>query len=236
MQIDGLTVHITRKAIKNLYLRVRPPDGRVEISAPAYMSQAQIEAFVCSKAAWIRRQQALILQRSWQREGTCASGERLYLWGVPYCLQCRRAEADPTLVLEKDRAILTMRDGSTPEQRTEFISAWYRALLKQEISELLPKWEKTTGLHPACWQIRNMRTRWGSCNVRPRKIWLSLLLAERPKRCLEYVILHELVHLQVPGHGADFKAKMDQFMPNWREIRKILNGTLPDGQGAIGVP
>lgn len=97
-----------------------------------------------------------------------------------------------------------------------------RAFLREEIGRLLPKWEERTGLHCSCWQIRDMKTRWGSCNTRTGKLWFALMLARQPEECVEYVVLHELAHLYEPSHNARFWAFLDLHMPEWREIRRKM--------------
>ena len=152
------------------------------------------------------------------------SGEELYVFGKPYLLKVKHGCKRNSLMLQGNEAILTVRKESTVKQREAFINEWYRALLKEQIGVYLPKWEKITGLYSDSWQIKNMKTRWGTCNTRIRKIWLNLQLAKKPVECLEYVILHELAHLKVPNHGKDFIAIMDQYMPDWRAVRARLNG------------
>lgn len=221
--IDGIEITVTRKAIKNMYLYVNPPDGRVELSAPKKQSEESIFAFVRSKLSWIRLRQEQIARRTVPQKRAFVTGEPLYVWGRKYLLRVTESKRY-SLVLEGDDALFTVRGGSASDRRERYINEWYRAMLKAEVERLLPKWEKLTGLHPSAWQIKNMTTRWGTCNIKSRKIWLSLQLAQKPKECLEYVIVHELVHLKERGHGAKFKALMDKFMPNWREVRKRLNG------------
>jgi predicted metal-dependent hydrolase len=120
-------------------------------------------------------------------------------------------------------ALLTTRSGSTSEQREKFVREWYREVLKAEIARLLPLWEERTGLKATGWQTKCMKTRWGSCNTKTGKIWLSVQLAQKAPACLEYVIVHELVHLAEKGHGKRFKSLMDRYLPLWREIRATMN-------------
>lgn len=128
-----------------------------------------------------------------------------------------------SVALNGNEAVLTVRKESTAKQREAFVNEWYRSLLKEKIEIYLPKWEKITGLYCDSWQTKYMTTRWGTCNTNTRKIWLNLQLAKKPMECLEYVILHELTHLKVRNHGKDFIAIMDQYMPYWRETKKLLN-------------
>lgn len=226
--VNGIDVTVTKKLIKNMHLYVKPPEGRVEVSAPIGLSDESIELFIRTKIGWIRRQQEKFEKQPRQTEREYVSGEAFYVWGRQYYLLVNYSNKGNSLVLDGDKAILTVREGSTVEQRERFINEWYRGVLKAEIEQLLPKWVEITGLSPDSWQTKNMTTRWGTCNVKTRKIWLNLQLAKKPIDCLEYVILHELAHLEVKNHNEQFIAIMDRHMPNWREIRKKLNDQILD--------
>ena len=228
MVLNGIEVSVKRKAIKNMHLYVKPPDGHVEVSAPTQLSDESIELFIRTRIGWIRRQQEKFDKQPRQTAREYVSGEALYVWGRQYYLLVNHSSKGNSLVLDGDKAILTVRVDSTVEQREKFVNEWYRQILKAEIERRLPKWEQITGLHPAGWQTKNMTTRWGTCNTNTRKIWLNLQLAKKPLECLEYVILHELAHLKVRNHSKDFVAIMDQYMPYWRETKKLLNNLKLD--------
>lgn len=220
--VEEIPVEIVRKRIKNMYLRVLGPEGRVQVTAPQRISEDSILLFVQSKISWIRRQQALLQDLPQPEEHQYVSGETLSVWGQPYILQVGTCSRGHSVALEGDQVLLTLRAGSSAEQREAILRAWYRSLLKDQVEMLLPRWEAITGLWCSGWQSKYMTSRWGTCNTSTRKIWLNVQLAQKPLACLEYVILHELAHLKVRGHGADFKALLDQYMPDWRERRKLL--------------
>ena len=228
IMVNGIDVSVTKKAIKNMHLYVKPPDGHVEVSAPANLSNESIEIFIRTKIGWIKRQQEKFEQQPRQTAREYVSGEALYVWGRQYYLLVNYSNRGNSLELDGDKAILTVREESTAEQRGHFVNEWYREILKAEIERVLPKWEEITGLHPDGWQTKNMTTRWGTCNVKTHKIWLNLQLAKKTPECLDYVILHELTHLMEKNHNNNFVAHMDRFMPNWREIRKKLNSQILD--------
>ncbi len=228
IMVNGIEVSVTKKAIKNMHLYVKPPDGHVEVSAPANLSNESIEIFIRTKIGWIKRQQEKFEQQPRQTAREYVSGEALYVWGRQYYLLVNYSNRGNSLELDGDKAILTVREESTAEQRGRFVNEWYREILKAEIERVLPKWEEITGLHPNGWQTKNMTTRWGTCNVKTHKIWLNLQLAKKTPECLDYVILHELTHLMEKNHNNNFVAHMDRFMPNWREIRKKLNSQILD--------
>ena len=221
--IDEIEIQVTKKNVKNMNLYVKPPDGRVVMSVPYKISDEKIESFVRKNLAWIRERQKHFAQLPQQTAMQYETGDTIYVWGKQYQLQVVYANKKNTMVLGEKTAILTVREDSTAEQREKFVTEWYRSILKSEIETLLAKWETVTGLHADSWQIKKMKTKWGTCNVRTRKLWFSLQLAKLKTECLDYVVLHELLHLEVPNHGADYAAMLDYYMPNWRVIHQQLN-------------
>lgn len=222
LNISGIPIEIHKKKIKNIHLYVKPPNGSVTVSAPLRMSDEAIERFVRNKINWIKKHIAKFENQPRQTKREYVSGETLYVWGKQYYLQTEYGNRN-MLALSGDRAVLTVRKESTIAQREKFVREWYRELLKAEIARLLPKWERITGLKASGWQTKYMTTRWGTCNTRTGKIWLNLQLAKKTPECLEYVILHELVHLVEKRHNERFASLMDKYMPMWREVKAALN-------------
>jgi predicted metal-dependent hydrolase len=220
--ISGIPIEICKKKIKNMHLYVRPPNGRVTVSAPHAMSDKVIERFVRTKVGWIKKQIQNFDNQPRQSIREYVSGETLYVWGKQYYTQVEYDNRN-SLILSGDKAILTVRKESTIEQRARFVREWYRKLLKNEVERFLPKWEKVTGLKVASWQIKYMTTHWGTCNIKTGKIWLNLQLAKKTHECLEYIILHELIHLVEKNHNQQFIMLMDKYMPMWREVKNTLN-------------
>lgn len=222
LTVSDVTVEVTRKNIKNMHLRVQPPDGRVALSAPYSVSDAAIDGFVASKLAWIRKQQADIAsqKRQTQREGV--TGETMYVWGKQCFLTVVEGRGYSVDIAGQD-ALLTVRAGSSSEQREAHMREWYRKQLQNETERRLPVWEERTGLFCTAWKTKYMKTRWGSCNPEARRIWLNVQLAKHPVACLDYVILHELAHFVERSHGPKFVAVLDEYMPTWRSVRKELN-------------
>ena len=229
--VSGISVDVQKKKIKNMHLYVLPPDGRVLVTAPIRLTEVQIAAFVQSKLDWVHQQQDRISERPVLVPQRYETGETLIVWGQPYFLQLKTGSKRSCLTLEGGRAILTVREKSTEKQREATVREWYREELKAEVAKYLPKWEQATGLCCGSWQTKAMKTRWGTCNPKSKKIWLSLSLAKKPVSCLEYVLLHELAHLKVPNHGPEFKAFLDFHMPDWREVKKELNKKAPCPHG-----
>ena len=227
-EILGIPIEIQKKNIKNIHLSVLPPDGRVRVSAPKTVSDKSLELFIRTRMEWIKQQQLKFENQPRQSERQYVSGETLYFWGQKYYLQVEYSYKGNSLALEGDRATLTVRKESTAKQRENYVNEWYREHLKREIEKILPIWEEKTGLKSSSWQTKYMTTRWGTCNTDTKKIWINLQLAKKPVECLEYVILHELVHTKIRNHGKDFVRIMDLYMPNWKEIRKTLNDSTMD--------
>ena len=227
-EIAGIPVKIIRKDIKNMHLYVKPPDGHVEVSAPWHLSEESVLMFVRTRLGWIRKQQEKFLSQPRQTERQYVSGETMYIWGKQYFLQIEYSNKGNSVALSGDSVILTVRKESTAKQRENYVNEWYRSQLKKEVENRLPKWEARTGLYCSSWQTKYMTTKWGTCNTQTGKVWLNLQLAKKPFECLDYVILHELAHLRVRNHGAEFVAILDEYMPYWREIRKLLNDSTLD--------
>jgi hypothetical protein len=225
--ISDIPIEVNKKSIKNMHLYVKPPHGKVSVSAPLNMSDDAIERFVRTKFSWIRKQIEKYDDQPRQTEREYVSGETFYVWGKQYYLQTEYGSKN-SIVLLRDKAILTIRKESTTEQRENFVREWYREQLKTEIVRLLPKWEKITGLKSYGWQTKYMTTRWGTCNNKTGKLWFNLQLAKKTTECLEYVILHELCHLAEKNHSEQFIAMMDKYMPLWREVKVALNGQTLD--------
>ena len=219
--ISGIPVQLTRKRIKTLRLTVSGSDGTVRLSAPWFAPAAQLAAFVEKNRDWIARQQSRAAASA-PAAMEYLDGDGVYLWGRRYTLRLRESGRS-AVALAGEELVLSFRPGSAAAQREKLMTEWYRARLKEAVAQYLPKWEAITGLHCDSWQSKNMRTRWGTCNVKTRKLWLNVQLAKMPEECLEYVILHELAHLRVSDHGARFKAILDAYMPDWRRRRKQLN-------------
>jgi predicted metal-dependent hydrolase len=227
LNISGLPIEVCKKNIKNMHLYVKPPNGNVSVSAPLSMSNEAIERFVRTRVSWIKKQIGKFDNQPRQSEREYVSGETLYVWGKQYYLQIKHGNKN-SLVLSGDKAVLTVRKESTAGQRENYVREWYREMLKAEIARLLPRWEKLTGLKATGWQTKYMTSRWGTCNTETGKIWLNLQLAKKTQECLEYVILHELVHLVEKKHDERFVTLMNKFMPMWREIKTTLNGQTLD--------
>lgn len=222
-----LTIDVVKKDIKNLHLGVYPPDGRVRIASPLNVDDETIRLFAISKLRWIKKNQAKFQAQPRTSPREYVSGESHYYKGDRYLLNVIYHAAAPKVVVRNKTYLdLYVRYGSIQEQREQVLTSWYRQQLKAEIPRLIAKWEQVIGVSTNDWGVKKMKTKWGTCNIQAKRIWLNLELIKKPPHCLEYVVVHELVHLLERNHGDRFKAYMTKFMPNWSFYKDELN-SLP---------
>lgn len=226
LMIEGIKIEVERKRIKNMYLKVLPPDGKVHISAPMRMPEPEIIGFVRSRIEWIVQQQVKLKNRHSKEDLDYVTSDEILLCGSRYRLEVQDTNSSGYAYTEGSRFILYARPSSTVTQRHEIINRYYREVLTKQIPGLILKWEKAIGVQSEGYTIRNMKTRWGTCNIRSKRICLNLQLAKKPPKCLEYVIVHELVHLLEGSHNRVFKNYMDHFLPDWKTVRKEMNGEV----------
>lgn len=221
--IDGISIEVIRKPIKNMYLRIKPPDGRAEVTVPQKLSEREIAAFIIKKLSWIRKQRRKMAERDFPAQKEYGTGDEIFVWGKKCRLEIFETDKKGYVEQNKDRILLFANAKSTPEQRGHILTEWYRTILKEAIPEVMEQCEAIAGVCADEWRIKNMRTRWGTCNVRARRIWISLKLAEKPPECLSCVILHELTHLYERGHNRRFYELLTSFCPDWKKVMYLLN-------------
>lgn len=224
MNIDGLEIEVERKPIKNMHLSVYPPDGRVHLSVPDYLTEGDVRSYVISKWEWIRTQQDEIAAQARQTPREYVSGENHYYFGVRYRLRVSYVTSGANSVeVRGDTMTMRIRKDSTVERRAELMTEWYREQLKEYIGPLVERWAEKLEERNVTWQIKSMKTLWGSCNARRRSLLFNLELARVPKECIEYVVVHELTHLKIQNHSKVFEFLLGQQIPNWKSLRKKLN-------------
>ena len=222
--IREIPIQVIRKPIKNLHIGVYPPEGRVRVSAPVQLTEDNIRLAIISRLSWIKKQQAKFAAQPRQAKREMISGESHYIFGQRYHLEViERRGKHEIQILNNSRMQLFVNPGTSPQNRALVLAQWYREQLRLKIPELLEKWQPIIGESVADWGIKQMKTKWGSCNITQRRIWLNLELAKKPIECLEYVLVHELVHLLERHHNDRFKSYMDEYLPQWRQYRDILN-------------
>lgn len=226
LTVSGLRVAVVRKAIKNLHLGVYPPDGRVRVAAPLAVSDAAVRVAVIGKLPWIKRQRASFEHQARESTREFVSGESHYYRGRRYRLLVVETAGPGRVELRGHQTlVLHVRPAWTAKDRERLLQRWYRERLRALVPQLLAKWQDQLGVAVREWGIRKMKTKWGSCNAKARRIWLNLELIKKPPACLEYVLVHELTHLLARNHDERFLVLMDRHMTTWRRRRTELNAT-----------
>ncbi|MEY6431166.1 SprT family zinc-dependent metalloprotease [Thioalkalicoccus limnaeus] len=223
-EVGGIPVEIVRKDIKNLHMGVYPPAGRVRIAAPLRLDDDAVRVAVSTRLGWIRRRQREFAAQERQSQREMVAGESHYFEGRRYRLSIIEHEGPPSLRIANHSTLqLTARPGLDREGCDAILQRWYRARLRARIPELLEKWQPRIGVQVGEVHIKRMKTRWGSCNAAARRIWLNLELAKKPVACVEYVLVHEMIHLLERQHNDRFRERLDAALPGWRAARAELN-------------
>ncbi len=226
ISVSGIPVEVVRKDIKNLHLGVYPPMGRVRVAAPLVVNDEAVRLAIIDKLGWIKRQRAQFAKQPRQSEREMVNGESHYFLGRRYRLRVHEVDAPARVSLRGVASMdLFVRPGSSAERRESVLMDWHRASLQSVIIDLLAHWQPVLGVQATHWGIKKMKTKWGSCTVSARRIWLNLELAKKPVQCLEYIVVHELVHLLERNHTERFTALMNQHLPDWRTRRGVLNSS-----------
>lgn len=225
IEIAGIKIFLTQKRIRNLHLRISAPDGEVRVSAPLRYGITRLREFILQKIEWIKKNQIRI--RKLRDEGKIIlpkkfiSGEEHYFFGEKFLLELvQNSTANKVLcgveVLQRNVIELHVKKLSNFAQRQKLMDNFYRKHLKEVVPGMVTKYEEKMGVAVAEFRVKKMKTRWGTCNVKARRIWLSLELAKKPLGFLESTVVHEMVHLLERGHNKKFYGLMDRFMPEWQ--------------------
>ncbi len=222
--ISDITIDIVHKDIKNMHLAVYPPTGRVRIAAPLKVNQETIRLFVISKLSWIKRHQRNFENQERISPREYKERESHYFQGKRYLLHIKDTNGAGYVDLKgKTYLDLYVKANSNQEYKKSVINEWYRSELKKVLPEMLEYWSKKIGVEVNSCGIKHMKTKWGSCNIEKKRIWLNLELAKKPTHCLEYILIHELIHLKERHHNERFKSLMDSYLPNWKQVKEELN-------------
>lgn len=216
IEIDGIPIKIIRKPIKNMHLRIYPPDGRVQISAPLRLNIKHIYQEVEAKREWLHIQRARLQALPVKPELKIETGECHDFLGQSYTLTLLETLTPAKIELKDSNLLFSARPNATLIEKQVLLKKWYQTQMQAIVPELIKKWQPIIGVNVAEWGAKVMKTRWGSCNIRTRRIWLNLTLMKKPLVCLEYVLVHEMIHLLEASHNARFYQLMDKFMPEWR--------------------
>ena len=221
--LGDISVEVVKKDIKNIHLSVYPPAGRVRISAPLRTNLDAIRVYAISRLGWIKQQQKKLREQERETPREYLDRESHYVWGKRYLLKVVERDAPPAVELQHKKIRLLVRPGTSSEARQTILEDWYREQLKRAVPPLLAKWEPLIGVDVKRFFSQRMKTKWGSCRAHAGSIRLNTELAKKPRPCLEYIVVHELIHLKEPTHNARFMSLLDQFMPQWRFRRAELN-------------
>jgi len=218
---------VFRKDIKNMHLSVNPPLGSLKLVAPLKTDDDVIRLFAISKLGWIKKQVKSFKDQLRESPREYVSGKSHYFQGRRYLLEVKEQSASNAIqIVGTKKLVLKVKNGVSREEKAKLLKEWYRKQLKKELPSLIEKWQEIIGVQANDWGVKQMKTKWGSCNIEEKRIWLNLELAKKPPICLEYILVHELVHLHERNHNDRFVALLDKFMPKWRIHRDLLN-SLP---------
>ncbi len=231
IQVGNIAIALTRKDVKHVHLSVHPPDGRVTLVAPKNTRPDVARAYAISRLGWIRQHQAKLRGQARESARQFITRETHHLWGRRYLLVVREVDAKPSVVVSPRRITLTVRPGSSRAKRDQVVHDWHKALLHEAVPLLVRKWERKLGVEVCGYFLQRMKTKWGSCNHRAGHIRLNTELVKKPKDLLEYVVVHEMIHLIAPTHSEQFVTLLTKHYPTWREARQELN-ELPLGAEA----
>lgn len=223
LNLGEVTIDVVMKDIKNIHLSVYPPVGKVRISAPLWMELDTIRVFAITKLSWIKNQQKKLQEQERETPREYLNRESHYVWGKRYLLSIVEQDAAPSIELKHSKMILQLRSDTSIEKKQEILDGWYREILKEAAEPLIKKWESLMGVKVEKLFLQRMKTKWGSCNHEAKNIRLNTELAKKPPECLEYIVVHELVHLLEPTHNDRFIALMNLFMPKWMMYKDELN-------------
>lgn len=223
LSLGDVQVDVVKKDIKNIHLSVYPPTGRVRISAPLRMSTAVIRAFAIGKLGWIKQHQRKLQAQPRETPREYLDRESHYVWGKRYMLRLEEVTDTPQVLVKHNKLVLRVRPGTSAARKEALLDAWYREQLRAALPELIAKWERILNVQVARTYVQRMKTKWGGCNPAKRTLRFNSELAKKPADCLEYIVVHELMHLLEPTHNARFMELMDLHLPKWRHQRDVLN-------------
>ena len=223
IELGDISVEVIKKDIRNVHLSVYPPAGRVRISAPLRMNKDTIRVFAIAKLGWIKKQQKKLREQERESEREYLNRESHYVSGKRYLLRVVEKEAPPCVQIKHSVLVLSVRPGATEAKKKEVLERWYREQIREITPRLIAKWERIIGVKVQKFYVRRMKTKWGSCSESAGTIRLNSELAKKPRECLEYIVVHEMVHLLERTHNQRFMSLMEQFMPRWKSHRDLLN-------------
>jgi predicted metal-dependent hydrolase len=228
LRVSNLTIEAVKKDIRNMHLGVYPPRGRVRVAAPLQIKDEAIRLFVASKVPWIKKQQSAFQHQERETRRQYVPGESHYSLGKRYRLNVIRTDERPRVMIQRTAYIdMYVTPGMTVRQRGTVLDTFYRRELRKRTGTMLERWQQKLGVQVNEVRIRRMKTKWGSCDPNNRRVWLNLELAKKPLNCIDYVLVHELIHIVEKRHSKRFLSLLKTAMPNFEQYKEELNsGTL----------
>lgn len=226
IKVGGISVDVIRKDIKNIHLGVYPPNGKVRVSVPSKVKDATLRLYIISKLSWINKQKLKFSRQERQEKREYVSGESHYFLGKRYRLNVVRSNPIQKVEVRRGYIDLYVKPNASTKNKEGIMDAFYRKELEKQVQVFTKKWEKKTGIEVRKVRIKKMKTRWGTCIPARERIWINLELAKKPLHCLEYILVHEMVHFLERNHSERFIQLMDSFMPSWRQYREELNQSI----------
>lgn len=224
VNVSDISAEVEWKEIKNIHLTIYPPDARIHVSAPKAMPEDAIRLFLITKLPWIKQRVSQILNQNRQTPREYVSGENHYYRGRRYRLKVIHHNAPPKIEIKgNDFIVLYVRERTSEQRKAEIMKEWYRNELKEILPSLITKWEEILEVKVNSWQVKQMKTRWGSCNHKTHNVIFNLELIKKPFHCIEYIVVHELLHIKVRLHDEQYTNLLDRYLPNWRQIKDELN-------------
>ena len=173
------------------------------------------------------KQQSKFIKQKRQTKREYVSGESHYFFGKRYLLNVQKTKDKPRVEIKRKKYIdLYVKEKTDYKKKEKIIEDFYRSEIKKRIPKLLEKWEKIIGVNVNEVRIKKMKTKWGSCNPKAKRIWLNLELAKKPLHCMEYVIVHEMLHFIEKNHSDKFKYLISSHLPQWDQYKKELNNSI----------
>lgn len=220
--VSGLDIIIERKDIKNLHIGVYPPNGKIRVATPLKLNDESVRLAVISRLSWIKKQQQSFLNQPRQTKREMVSGESHYLFGKRYLLDIKYENVKHRIVKKHTKLELFVKENTSKENRLKVLEKYYREKLSLELDKLILKWEDIIGVKINSWQIQKMKTKWGSCNIEKKKLIFNLELAKVPLDCIEYIVVHEIIHLLERHHNDNFKSILDKHINDWQSRKEKL--------------
>ena len=220
--VSGLEIAIERKDIKNLHIGVYPPNGKIRVATPLKLNDEAVRLAVISRLSWIKKQQQSFLKQPRQTKREMVSGESHYLFGKRYLLDVKYENTKHKIIKKHSKLLIFVKENTTRENRLKVLEKYYRDNLNIELDKLINKWLNIIDIGINSWKIQKMKTKWGSCNIESKRLLFNLELAKVPLDCIEYIVVHEILHLKERHHNDNFKTLMDKYISDWQNRKENL--------------